>query len=261
MEKLNYWQQRKYETLDLLAKVGYENTNEMLEQFISSNFQVIDLLANKLLELTVKYGDTVELVNSLEFKELSYQVNVAINQLANQERVWLKELLEFQVGNIMGNTSAELGFNFNLQRAELEKLINTDWVGDGKNWSYRVWGNKVSLIEALNTTVREGVIRGWSVDTLVRELSKKLTDVSRSRLVALARTEMMHFLNEAQRLTYAEAGVQHIEVMVAEDERTCEHCMDREGMILPVGSTDIPPYHPRCRCTIVPHMETFKKPE
>ena len=93
-----------------------------------------------------------------------------------------------------------------------------------------------------------------------KELAKKLHDVSRSRLVALARTEAMHFINEAQRLTYMQGGVQEVEIMVAEDERTCDYCEPLDGVVKPINSPDLPPYHPRCRCTIVPHMETWVNP-
>lgn len=254
----NYWTQRQQDSLQFIAEKSYENTNKLVSEFIANNFQVIDNLASQLVDLASKYDNTLDMANSMDFKNLTYQINVAINQLASKERTWMRELLEFQVGNTMGETSAQLGFNFFLERTELDRLLNRDWVGDGKNWSYRVWGNKISLIDALNTTVKKGIREGWSVETMVNALAKKLGDVSRARLVALARTEAMHFINEAQRLTYLEAGVQHVEIMVAEDERTCEECVNREGEILPIGSPGLPPYHPRCRCTIVPYMGTWK---
>lgn len=258
MDSRDYWVQRKLETLKIIAEQGYELTNKMLSEFIANNFQTIDTLAKQLLGLSSKYGSLSELMESSEFRNLTYQMNVAIGQLSNKQRAWMKELLEFQVSNVMNETSAQLGFNFFLERNELDRLLNTDWVGDGKNWSYRVWGNKASLIDALNTTVKKGIREGWSIETLVNELSKKLQNISRARLVALARTESMHFINEAQRLTYKEAGVQHVEVMVAEDERTCEDCLNMDGTILSIGSPELPPYHPRCRCTIVPYMDTWK---
>lgn len=260
MDSITYWRERKLETLKQIAEMGYVDTNRMVESFIRDNYSLIDSLAKQLLDLSGKYDNIRDLTNSNEFKNLTYQINVAINKLSQEQRTWMKDLLEFQVNSISEKTSAELGFNFFLERTELERLLNTDWVGDGSNWSYRVWKNKNSLIDALNTTVKKGILQGWSVDTMVKELAKKLHDISRSRLVALARTEAMHFINEAQRLTYMQGGVQEVEIMVAEDERTCDYCEPLDGVVKPIDSPDLPPYHPRCRCTIVPHMNSWVNP-
>lgn len=65
----------------------------------------------------------------------------------------------------------------------------------------------------------------------------------------------MHYLNEASRKGYKDAGVQKVQFWAAEDERTCETCGAMHEKIYPIEKAPILPLHPHCRCTWLPVLE------
>ena len=68
----------------------------------------------------------------------------------------------------------------------------------------------------------------------------------------LVRTETMHYLNSATIQRYKDAGVKYVQVIAAQDERTCDTCGAYNGKIYPIDKYPVLPFHANCRCTIVP---------
>ena len=156
-EYLSYMGKRQYELLNSIIMNSYYESSLELEKFIALNFRVIDEIAKKIVEASEGYDNANLFINSPEFKALNFQINTSLNQLGKKEQEFVKELLAFQMGSVAGTTSAELGFNFYINNSNLDKLLDTDWVGDGKNWSDRIWNNKDKLVDSLNTILREGI--------------------------------------------------------------------------------------------------------
>jgi SPP1 gp7 family putative phage head morphogenesis protein len=73
----------------------------------------------------------------------------------------------------------------------------------------------------------------------------------------VARTETTRAMTAGIMATYTHAGVQSVQWLAAEDERTCVYCEDADGLTALVGQpfesveVDAPPAHPSCRCVVV----------
>ena len=67
---------------------------------------------------------------------------------------------------------------------------------------------------------------------------------------------MTHVQTEAAADRYKDAGVTEYEILVAEDERLCNECGAMHGKRFPITEKqpgiNAPPFHPNCRCTIIP---------
>lgn len=101
-----------------------------------------------------------------------------------------------------------------------------------------------------------------------REIARDLADVigrvengvprgHHNRATVIARTETMNAFHQSTAERFAEFGVERAEVVVAEDERTCQQCLDLEkGNPYPVSELrGILPLHPQCRCSFIPVVE------
>lgn len=70
-------------------------------------------------------------------------------------------------------------------------------------------------------------------------------------------TEVTDLFAQANRQAWAASGlVTGYRVETAEDERVCPICGPRQGQVYPIDdTTNLPPYHGRCRCWIVPEVD------
>ena len=66
-------------------------------------------------------------------------------------------------------------------------------------------------------------------------------------------------MSEATHTGYKEDGVEKYEILATLDSKTCEICGELDGNVYEVGEevtgVNMPPFHPLCRCTDVPHYD------
>lgn len=136
------------------------------------------------------------------------------------------------------------------------QVINQIWCADGKSWSQRIWENVNLLKQTLNEGLIHTVVTGKKTSDLKKELQERFL-VSYGRADALVRTELAHIQTQASQQRYKDYGLEEMEVWVDEDERTCPICAKHEGEIYPVTAKMPIPFHPRCRCCMIP---VIKKP-
>lgn len=72
----------------------------------------------------------------------------------------------------------------------------------------------------------------------------------------LMRTETSYVQNQTAAKSYEDAGCTEYEILTASDRRTCRRCAAQNGRRylfteMQVGE-NAPPFHPNCRCTILP---------
>ena len=107
------------------------------------------------------------------------------------------------------------------------------------------------LADSLATALRDGS----SVDELARDVRDLLGD--RKQAEAVATTEIARAQSQASMDTYADAGVDRVEWLIAPTD-ACPICTGNaaEGPIRRgqdfTGGVDAPPQHPHCRCAITP---------
>lgn len=133
----------------------------------------------------------------------------------------------------------------------VQQLINQIWCADGKSWSTRIWENTSLLKSTLMEGLQHSVVTGKSTSQLKQILQERF-NVSYGRADALVRTELAHIQTQAAQQRYKDYGLEEMEVWVDEDERTCPICKPHEGERYPINSKVPVPFHPRCRCCMIP---------
>lgn len=158
---------------------------------------------------------------------------------------------------IMKGTGVGVSFA-QLDTRRLDKLMSTPWAADGKTFSDRVWANKSALVNELNTTLTQAIIRGQNPYTIVKGVAHRL-GVHKSSAGRLIMTEAAYISQAAQKDCYKELDVEQYQFIATLDSRTSEICQAMDGQIFPMSAYQIgvtaPPLHPNCRSTTVPYFE------
>ena len=143
----------------------------------------------------------------------------------------------------------------------VKEALSYPW--SGRNFSERIWSNKASTMNMLKETISKGIIQGQSIQKMAKNIMDK-EKVSRYNAERLVRTETNFHMTKGHIDGYRESGVvKAVEVTVHYDERTCADCesMDRTVVKLNEVSygSNVPPFHPFCRCTVVPVVDNNEK--
>lgn len=176
--------------------------------------------------------------------------------------------------------------NSPLVSAQARTVANAVWCVDGKNFSDRVWSNTDKLRQTLTEGLSDVLIRGKGPDEVATTITMEQFNLSvgdknkeafssafqRSR--TLVNTELAHVYNQAAIQRYRDAGCEYYQVLVAPDntskakayntthpnakkqEYPCEDCMELDkktfSFLEMEEGVNCPPFHPNCRCTIIP---------
>ncbi len=148
------------------------------------------------------------------------------------------------------------GQNFDtLNTNQIEAAVTTAW--QGKNYSERLWGDhRVSLARYLNRIVTTGMIQGSSGAQMTAQLQKAMgTGAYEAR--RLIRTECCQVSSRAAVLGYRQCGTEQYQFLATLDYQTSEICRELDGQVFEVSEAvpgkNMPPMHPFCRSTTVPH--------
>ncbi|WP_374713091.1 minor capsid protein [Symbiobacterium terraclitae] len=144
----------------------------------------------------------------------------------------------------------------------LETALKADFAGS--NWSARIWADRDKLVRELRTTLAQGFIRGDSIDRMTKALAERM-DVSLSNAQRLVATETAFIVEQATLAGYRESGlVQEYEILATLDNRTSDICRQMDGKRFKLSEAEpgvtAPPFHPRCRTTIVPYLPDEEDP-
>jgi SPP1 gp7 family putative phage head morphogenesis protein len=151
-----------------------------------------------------------------------------------------------------------VGYAFNqLDTRRVRAAINTSWAQDGKNFSDRLWQNKENLVNSLNDTLTQNIIRGENPRKAIEQLSKKL-GTSKANAGRLYMTESAAIAAKSQSECYKELDVEEFEFVSTLDTNTCDICGSIDGKHFPMSDYEIgltvPPLHPNCRCVTAPYF-------
>jgi len=95
----------------------------------------------------------------------------------------------------------------------------------------------------------EGIEELESMDDLAVRVGNVYDGCSQSRALMIARTETMRSFNTSTIDAYKVAKIKKAQILIANDERTCDICMPLNGLIMPVDEArSCLPLHPDCRC-------------
>lgn len=136
----------------------------------------------------------------------------------------------------------------------VEKLL--EYPFNGAAFSSRLWKQKDHLQTQLTEAVTTMLIQGRHPSTLIKEFAKKMQS-KKFDAYRLLHTESSFLMSEATHAGYKEDGVEKYEILATLDSKTCEICGELDGNVYEVGKeitgVNMPPFHPLCRCTDVPH--------
>ena len=256
-----YWQER-------IAKSQYNITEKNLKEiekqmrlyYMSSMKKTIDSFEKTYALILAQIADGEDISPANLYKldaywQLQAQIKAELQKLGDKEVEYLTKRFVKQFEGVYETLAIPGEAMFTtLDKSVVEQMINNIWVADGKSWSERIWLNTEKLADALNENLIYCLTTGKKPGQLKKLLQTQF-NVSFSRADALVRTELAHIQTQAAQKRYTDYGIQEVEVLVDEDERTCPECAKLEGKRYPVNAVMPVPIHPRCRCCMIPVVE------
>ena len=199
-------------------------------------------------------------------EQIQAQIYSKIKMISYKENETATEMYKGVINDSYYKTMFDIqqGFNQDFEFSRLDNnLINTvlDNKWSGKNYSQRIWKNTDILAEKVSDIIGGGLIRGQSIEKMSRQLREQF-NAGKYYADRLARTEMCHFYNEADRMAYEELGVDKYVFMAVLDNRTSEYCQEMDNKIIEYKDIKVgenfPPLHPNCRSTTRGYVEGFE---
>lgn len=179
-----------------------------------------------------------------KYRDIAYDLGKQIEKKATDNMLYGFQEVYKNIAVAMGDIDYTMP-----NKKLMEKLLKEKWRGD--NFSGRLWKNQKQLAMSLNDVLLTGLQQGKTVTAIAVSLHDKVGN-GFSACHRLVRTETMHYLNSATLQRYKDAGVKYVQILAAQDERTCETCGSYHGKIYPIDKCPVLPFHANCRCTIIP---------
>ena len=126
-----------------------------------------------------------------------------------------------------------MGFNFSqIDNRTINLLLSEKWT-DNANFSQRIWKNSEKLGNYLKTQLTADTMSGKSIQKIAFELSDFM-NVGLYNATRLLRTEVNHFANEAEMLSYEELDIEKYRFIATLDNVTCKHCAELDNKVFNV---------------------------
>lgn len=218
------------------------------QEFIDEYFPPYDYAkVNRLLQMRTDIFN--ELASAMIKKDATGKFNNRLEDIVNRTYNSNANALGYLLG---GDVSP-------LPKAELDAIMNYPW--SGKTFSNRLWGNVSKLEQNLSKAVTNAIASGEGLAEALKTTrgNSEIADMFKldsskfdNAIENLVRTEYSHFAVEGIKASFKATSVPAGQVFTAEDERVCSICGKKHKQVVEEG--DEPPYHGRCRCTLMPKM-------
>ena len=109
-------------------------------------------------------------------------------------------------------------------------------------------------LRRIEDAIVRGSVRGIGPRKTAR-MVRDAIDMTKSDSERITRTVFMRANNDARDQTFRDMHVRHLQHNATNDDRTCEYCEARHGMVYRVSDAPDPPLHPHCRCVLLPWRE------
>ena len=226
------------------------------------NYNITDEGIKK--KLLAKYNAPAYSYRISRYQQLQDNIDIELKKLADIEQqitkiryidtikdAYYRNIYEIQKG--LG-----IGFSFSdVDMRTINLLLNEKWIDKG-NFSTRIWNNSEKLSNYLKTQFTADTMTGISVQKMSRQLADSM-NVGLYNATRLVRTEVNHFANEGEMLSYEELDIEKYRFIATLDNVTCEHCAELDNRIFNVKDRkpgkNYPPIHPNDRCTTVAEFD------
>lgn len=139
----------------------------------------------------------------------------------------------------------------------IQRIIDSPWTPDGKNFSARIWDNRKQLATSLQNDFIQALVAGDGTATMSEAIAKRM-NTSYNNANRLVETELARVHSQAFMDCMAELDVDAVEILATLDSKTSPICRRMDGKVVQrkdakPGIT-IPPFHCHCRSTTVPYL-------
>lgn len=138
----------------------------------------------------------------------------------------------------------------------MQEVLAYNW--SGKEFSKRIWGHQVATMQTVRKELERSFASGRSIQRTSRAIVER-TNVSKSKVEALVRTESNFFQGLAAQNSYVDAGIEKYEILATLDSRTSTLCRKQDGKIYNrkdyKPGVNANPFHVRCRTTTIPWFD------
>lgn len=265
---MNYWAKRQAKIQDkLTAKNEKQIQKQLSKYYADAAKKVIDdfeatynkLLSRQELNQPITPADLYKLDR---YWQMEGRLRHELQKLGEKEVALLTKYFEINFFEVYYSINVEGATAFStVDTAAARQLINAIWLADGKSFSQRIWDNTDRLIETLNEELIHTVATGRKTTDLKKKLQERF-GVSYSRANTLVRTELAHVQTVAAKQRYEDYGLTKYEILGNDDDSCGNHSVDCHRMDgktflyseMVVGK-NAPPFHPNCKCAIIPVVE------
>ena len=253
----NYWANRIARSQDAISKKNVKEIEKQLQKYYGNAMKrTISDFENVYNKILIQQAITPALLYRLDsYWQMEGQLKRELQKLGDKQIVALSNAFEANFFEVYHSIAIPAGEAFSTINTEaVRQMINQVWCADGKSFSQRIWGNTEKLAETLNDQLIHCVATGKKT-TELKALLQEQFNVSYNNADMIARTEIAHIQTMASQQRYKDYGIKQVEVFVDEDERTCPICAKHEGERYFINDRMPVPFHPRCRCCMIPVIE------
>ena len=201
------------------------------------------------------YGYRVSRAEALKaaIQERMNRLGVQVERETAAQREWTasksyqsaQKMVQDMTGGLVSHATPDL-------RGMLQTM-DTVWAGG--NYSARIWRNTDHLAQMLEDEIEAAFLSGKSVRRMANVIMDRF-GVGYRAAECLMRTETSYVQNQTAAKSYEDAGCTEYEILTASDRRTCRRCAAQNGrrylFTEMQAGENAPPFHPNCRCTILP---------
>ena len=219
----------------MLNKKETEQYYKNLLKVINNNI-TDENIKNKLI---VKYNAPAYSYRISRYQALQDNIDIELKKLAEIEQQitetryvdTIKEGYYHNIYDIQKRTG--LGFSFaQIDNKTINLMLNENWTNNA-NFSQRIWNNSEKLGNYLRTQLTADTMSGKSIQKISKELSEYM-NVGLYNATTLVRTEVNHFANESEMLSYEELNIEKYRFIATLDQVTCKHCAELDNKVFNV---------------------------
>lgn len=251
-----YWGTQLEDLLHSIEDTHEDRLLKLLAKEYKRSQRVIQREIEKIYFKLLEGGNvtTTELYKYGRMKSLSANINKELRRLGEKEFELMKVELELAYRDALGQLPKSFGLaDFAMpNKKAIARVIMTPWLD--RTFSDSIWQNKTKMRRVLERELLNCVSLGQSKDKAITQIMAN-TGACFKDTERLVRTELMHFLNDANDTVAKEAGWSYKQWLTAKDERVCSTCVALEDDVFPVDAAVYT--HPRCRCTFI-YLKSYK---
>lgn len=273
---MSYWKTRWLDEVSRLNESYTEALDAaMAKAYSASAKRIIQKIKDLYLEILAAKKDGTLLISDLyrykRYYELLNELNAELTRLGQTQIDLMEPQLIKMYQENAGILQQQFGFTTDIPTAVARNAVNAIWCVDGLNWSNRVWRNMTDLQVEFQQGLFDVIATGDSTKDLTKVLVDKFiadkdTPMKSAYYKAqrLIRTEMAHVQVQSTLDEFTRDGIEYYEVIDSEDYpgRECRSCAEDHPGIYKVAEAEpglnVPPFHPNCRCTIIPVINVPK---